>query len=501
MKCKCVTKCQFFKQLPQLLSEISFPTKNHEIKLLPGSDCNSEIYIRSKLVLNGFGMTSNHTYIKTINIMDTEVNFQDVNFSGHIVISPGSRFKATNCIFNCSQDNQDSIIEISPQTTCEFTNCQFSGGKQASITSNGPNSILFNNCSFLQAPVTSLVLSNETNIKLFNCKFQGAQKYAVLQTKKTNSTFISCDFSDMKGKAIGCCTESILNISDCKFSNCENGAICSANLSIIKITKSEFKNISPVAVNISKGSNGYIEGCTFDSCLRSLVCQKSYVDVNHSDFIKSTLLLIGKYCPLLITNSKFSDLDIVISDYSNPIFRDNTTDKVLVRTGDYAKPLFINTPFNELVSSNCSQVILNNSPRKANKQVLGSEIIEVEKIPFELQRSNGIFSYSENDYQVPEKDLEFTPEEGHKDMPLLFIPCGHLCKEECSSCPVCGISGKTTKRYKTDNCVICMDAEPDLVYMPCGHQCCCHECMSSCDDCKKCPICGVPVCSVKKMFM
>ncbi|EAY06866.1 hypothetical protein TVAG_340440 [Trichomonas vaginalis G3] len=501
MNFKCVANLGFCKQLPKLLSEISFPTKNHEVKLLPGTKVDSEIFIRTTLTLNGFGMDSKITRIKTMNIVSTEVKFTDVNFSGNIIVSTGSKFYATNCNFNCSCEKQDAIIEISPNAVCEFTNCNFYGGNQSSITSNGPNNITFNNCSFLKAPVTSLVLSNETGVKFYNCQFQDATKYSVLITKKSNGSFNSCTFAQIPGKAIAACTESMISLSDSKFSECQNGVLCSCDQTVVKITNSEFKDIPTIGITLSKGSNAYIEGSSFDNCSRALIVNRSYVVLNKTSFKNCIFLVIGKYCPQIITNNQFLNSEIGITDGCNPIFKNNQVVNSVVRCGDFSKPLLINTPITELVSSNCSQVFLYHSPRQQEKCILGAEIIDTESENFEIQRKNGVFKYSNGEYQIPEENIDYVPPNGYQDLPLIFIPCGHLCSTECDKCPVCGISGRTSKRFKTDRCVICMDAAPELVFMPCGHQCCCHECGLSAAEGKKCPICGVIACATKKMFM
>ncbi len=46
------------------------------------------------------------------------------------------------------------------------------------------------------------------------------------------------------------------------------------------------------------------------------------------------------------------------------------------------------------------------------------------------------------------------------------------------------------KIYNVEECVICMENEPDKVYLPCGHKCTCASCSNMlCRNKKECPLC------------
>jgi len=50
------------------------------------------------------------------------------------------------------------------------------------------------------------------------------------------------------------------------------------------------------------------------------------------------------------------------------------------------------------------------------------------------------------------------------------------------------------KVFLEDNCVICYDAEPEVILCPCGHKNCCQECWNEHKRTNsKCPICGLKV--------
>uniref|UniRef100_H2Z945 RING-type domain-containing protein n=1 Tax=Ciona savignyi TaxID=51511 RepID=H2Z945_CIOSA len=47
-------------------------------------------------------------------------------------------------------------------------------------------------------------------------------------------------------------------------------------------------------------------------------------------------------------------------------------------------------------------------------------------------------------------------------------------------------------------CKICLDRVSNIVFVPCGHLCCCSECA---DGMKKCPICRDKIREMYKTFM
>lgn len=497
----CHKSLPFFRQIPSLLSDISCPLQNHEIKVLPGADIDSEIYIRSELVLNGYGIDSKQTNIKEMNITKSSVGFFDINFAGHINILEKSKFSASNCVFTCSNDKQENIITISPDTDVEFNNCVFFGGTKATVSITGVNIVVFNDCTFSDAAVASVVVCTDSSVQFNRCKFYTAMKYSVLVTKRANTSFKQCEFENLPGKGITMCTEAIVSVTESKFTSCEGGAITACEFVILKLLNNTFEKIGFAAVSLMKGSNSYLSGNTFKNCVRSLIISKSYAEITDSIFDSSALLIMGKYMPQLINNNQFSSLELLIGDDASPMFLNNKMEKVLVRTCDYAKPIFTNSDISELIAVNCSQVILFNSKRESEKSIIGAEIIDVDSEQFEIQRDNGTFKFKNGEYVVPFDYLKYEPPNGYSDAKYVFFPCAHVCDSECSQCPVCGIAGKTVQRFKSETCVACMEKAPEVVFLPCGHQCCCFECGHSCGETKKCPMCGSTANVVKRVFM
>ena len=46
--------------------------------------------------------------------------------------------------------------------------------------------------------------------------------------------------------------------------------------------------------------------------------------------------------------------------------------------------------------------------------------------------------------------------------------------------------------YTADECVICLDEKPNIVFGPCGHSCMCNTCceqMKKIQQSKQCPLC------------
>ena len=48
---------------------------------------------------------------------------------------------------------------------------------------------------------------------------------------------------------------------------------------------------------------------------------------------------------------------------------------------------------------------------------------------------------------------------------------------------------KNMKIFEVNECVICLSEEPSLVFVPCGHVCCCSGCFSQLKNEIKCPLC------------
>lgn len=53
--------------------------------------------------------------------------------------------------------------------------------------------------------------------------------------------------------------------------------------------------------------------------------------------------------------------------------------------------------------------------------------------------------------------------------------------------------------FKNDECVVCLEKNSVPVFVPCGHQCCCVECVDSiCRAKMPCPLCRAVIASVKE---
>lgn len=54
-------------------------------------------------------------------------------------------------------------------------------------------------------------------------------------------------------------------------------------------------------------------------------------------------------------------------------------------------------------------------------------------------------------------------------------------------------------------CTVCINAESNQVFIPCGHICCCEDCanhiMRESGNVKKCPICKGEISSMYKVYM
>ena len=45
------------------------------------------------------------------------------------------------------------------------------------------------------------------------------------------------------------------------------------------------------------------------------------------------------------------------------------------------------------------------------------------------------------------------------------------------------------KTFKEDNCVICLEKQPNVLFCNCGHLCVCEKCSKKGEGLEKCPIC------------
>jgi len=53
------------------------------------------------------------------------------------------------------------------------------------------------------------------------------------------------------------------------------------------------------------------------------------------------------------------------------------------------------------------------------------------------------------------------------------------------------------KEDKGNECSVCMENQPDVVFLPCGHVACCSQCS---DGVKACPICRKDIENKQKLF-
>ena len=62
----------------------------------------------------------------------------------------------------------------------------------------------------------------------------------------------------------------------------------------------------------------------------------------------------------------------------------------------------------------------------------------------------------------------------------------------------CSVNISDFKLFKVDECVICLDNDTDIAFLPCGHVCTCSEC-SCMSKLHKCPLCRRPINDTQKI--
>lgn len=511
----------FFTQIPQLLTSISRPMcsgKQREIRINPGANLDNDIFIREKLIISGVGMQNKVISIRSITVVKTHVLFNNINFRGLINIGENSSIEATNCMFSALNDNeQNYLIDIAKGGTGEFKNCIFNGGNKASIVCQFGSKVKFIDCKFYDAPISSVIVTNESTATFKNCHMTAAKKYSVFVSEKSNASFESCTFSSITGKGILIIKESIAKIESTKFENIEGGSITAAEKSIVKLEKCQMNMIKQIGISLLSDSNCFITESTFNTCTKSVCCNRSYIDISKSSFNKCALMFIGPYLAQHINDTKFRKSEITISDESQPFFTNSLlVNSVYVRVTDMSKPLFFNSNIKNLTVTNCSQVVLANSKViDTINSPCGGKVITAEGEEFTIEEPNGVFKFSNNEYTAPTEPLKM-PDNYSYECTLcqdahpnhVFIPCGHLCQcQKCSEnkvykkCPICGVPGRATKAFFEDKCSVCLENTPDAVFLPCGHVCCCYQCAKKIIvGTKRCPICNMPCTIAKKLF-
>lgn len=96
----------------------------------------------------------------------------------------------------------------------------------------------------------------------------------------------------------------------------------------------------------------------------------------------------------------------------------------------------------------------------------------------------------------------YKPVNVFKDKVYTFVPCGHLCCEECfaaerhkqcKQCVECEVEITEVKPIFTNSkeCCACLEMRPNVLTLPCCHVCTCYNCATACMERGKCPICNI----------
>ena len=89
-------------------------------------------------------------------------------------------------------------------------------------------------------------------------------------------------------------------------------------------------------------------------------------------------------------------------------------------------------------------------------------------------------------YEIPDKDINLILH-SNQTAPFYNIGIQNIKIIE----PSDKFKLQNTKIFEVNECVICLDNNTNIVYLPCGHKCNCIECYSNLKDqnINKCPLC------------
>jgi hypothetical protein len=440
----------------------------------------------------------------------------------------------SNCAFEFSPSESLRVLE---EASVVLNDCQFEGAGTFAVYLAGQCRAVIERSSFLEQGGRAIFLVSDCVGSISHSEFRGNESGAIGLTR--NSTIFVCDTTFSGGSKISLriMSNSLAKIENCVFASGSGAAISFENStgSVKSCTISDF---SKALFVLGCASNPVISDCRITHCKSSAIfardaCAPTFTDVvvdginGHafvlSDFsrprIVHSTITNCKAAPFTVYNGSSPSISHNKIDCGGhpafmaftagyPTFRQN----VFVAPGDFSsRTPFLEAQFlgNLLFDGDTyfrlsvresrlwqSRAATTNPPQNHNHSgVAPQPLINVSSLGIRPEACGGpcLICHA-----------------GHAN--LICAPCGHMvacdhCAEQlraegAPACPVCATPVKHCVRlFQSERCVVCMDAPPDAVMLPCGHRCLCYACAAqACAVRMSCPMCQAEVSACRHMF-
>lgn len=459
-----------------------------------------------------------------------------------IEINSNSKATFKNCHFNITNGIAVLLIDYSKAT---FEHCIFENNGFSCFLMNGSKA-KFVDCIFKDNKNQSVFATFDCYCKVINCEFFDLQGKAIFGKDYSEIYIKDSNFINCKGGAATITKKSKIMIDGgVVIENSGTTALRAVNNSKIFVHDVSIENVEGNAINIDN-STGYFINCNIKKTVYPTIAidgNKSnpiFHNCNIIENMDSFGVICSNACRPLFNDCKFIDCStncFTIYGFAKPHIQNcyfKNIDSYYLNIWGYSHVTYNNIESGDEIkiedklrifnSSKCECKTfdeINNNEDNNNENEENddddeakhsdAEILDTYKIPKKLKEidepeiiKTGRLNYlklvkmsyifkEEEKIEVDFKCSNCHKELNHDEVYCVSI-CGHLICKDCENlekCPVCNRKiEKVQQLFVEDQCVICLDRKPNIISLPCGHLCMCHECSIK-NDAKgfNCPLC------------
>lgn len=480
------------------------------------------------------------------------VVFENLDISGKIQITAHAKVIFRNCNIH-NLDHNECVVEIFDNSSGLFENCSLDNDLKVCVVIRDRSFAYFNRCTVDHSANTGILVQDSSSIQAFNCDFSRCTRYAIYLFRGGKAFLQNCTFHNISGKPIFSLNNSEVEARGCHFDTCQGGAICMAESSKLQIMECDFQNIDGCAISLLKDSSTKVSDCMFEQIngngVNFDISTGEVTDCTFDSFNFPAISVSGLNANPTIKRCTIRNVSehsfIAVRCNAAPIFEDIhiggfTSETPVISCSDFSGSVFKGIDFDisdktpEIIACNAAKVKVVPSPKCKVECVHENGHME-EYFPvigdheyclriFERTSSQAMMLPPTNTHIYPEFiDIQNVQQYEHPDAKVISCLCGHtitscpICKShdhdvftfdgENLICKNCGVLDFKHNAFKcslckfpirkvlrpfddNDTCVICLENSPNVIFLPCGHKCTCHECTHECIRHKKiCPIC------------
>lgn len=461
----------------------------------------------------------------TITGSSNSVVIERVTFECKMQLVGGSKALFKNCTFSNTQDalkseKQEPCIELFSRSQCEFESCKFVNTKCA-VVGRERIECTFRECAFEKCFV-GVMLMDQSKAMITDCTFDGCQNHSIYCTKTSQATIKDSNIKGSNGKCILCLHSSTVEAEGCVFEDYNSGGVAVGEGSKVDIKDSSFVNGNGSSIQALIRGNALIARCTFENIKGNAIqivngngivedCQMTQIN---QPAIVTNGPLCGTQCHTIVRNCRIEGCPssaLVARDGSIARFENIEVDRVDADTCSFSDGS--SPKVSKLKVSNCPGAVFrvfNGSTPEIESLELHNctgpkNVICFHKGAPVFKSDCGDLSYELGHMgkitigtQVKEHDTHVGPNAClccGKDAEHVRVPCGHRVCDDCykespSVCTACRTAcSAIVKVFREDKCQICQENPPELIILPCGHNCLCRCCYN-----EACSVTGMPQC-------